>query len=196
MCESCPYPNDVAMLDDWFEWLKCRARRVAEDRSPPPVSFPIKPVDPQEDWGCRERVAWNTIETRLEAHRQCPEAPVLGLERLRDEHDLDTNDLLVLVACTAVAISQHLAEQVLGDLCGAPFGVQIEDCWTLLDPCCKPWGLEQYLAFRQIFRPGGRLVGAELITVEIKEDASPAEVSGAWVQLTGKGFQAITGVAS
>lgn len=196
MCDDCPYVNDIDLLDDHLTWLHARARRIAEDRDPPPIKFPIQRVKADEDWKCREQSAWRTIQVRLAAHGDDPKAPTLGLELLRDEHGLDDNEILVLVACTAVAVSQHLANQVLGDLCGAPYGIQIEDLWALMNPCCRPWGLEQSLAFRRYFRPGGRLVDSGLVSVEVKEGAPPAELSGAWVQLTEAAFKAITGVAS
>lgn len=193
MCD--PFIDNVDYLDHQFSWLRFRARRIVQERAPKPVTFPIpKPPQP-DDWRLHEHKALTEIRERLEIHQADPDASVLGLELLRSEQGLTNDEVLILVACTAVAISTNLANDVLGELCGAPYGVQVEDLWALMDPCCAPHGLEQLLAFRAYFRPeSSKLIKAGLISVDIKEGASPAELSGAWVQLTGKGFKAITGV--
>lgn len=196
MCQTYPYPNDIGLLDDWFEWLRCRAGRVVDEREPLPLKFPIERVKANQDWKCREKASRQVIEDRLTAHRSDPNAPALGLELLRDVHGLNNNEMIILVALTCVAISEQLASEILGEFSAAPFGLPVSDLMDLLRPCCKPWGLEDLLAFRRYFRSGGRLVDAGLIAVDIKDEAPPAELSGAWVNLTAKAFKIITGAES
>jgi hypothetical protein len=196
MCETWRYIDNIDYLDVWFTWLHARAHRAIEDRDPPPLEFPIKKVKAGELWTCREKAARKTIRDRLAAHREDPEAAPLGLELLREEHDLSDDEMVILVALTAVAISPHLAEQVLAEMSAAPFGLQVDDLMSLLLPCCLPWGLDQLLGLRRHFKLGGRLLDAGLIRVDIKDDALPADLSSAWCQLTAKGFKAITGVES
>lgn len=195
MCDIYPFTDNIEYLDHLIEWLRCRARRILQERDGgKPDIFPVPRAPQPDDWDIKERQLRDSIDERLAVHQADPDATVLGLELLRSEHRLNDDEVLVLVACTVVAISSNLASEVMAELCGAPYGIQVEDLLALLDPCCSPHGLEQLLTFRAYFRPEtSKLIQAGLISVDGKDDTPPADLLGDWVQVTSAGFKAVTG---
>lgn len=194
-----PYESNTEYLSDWLNFLHHRSLRVLAEQPDNPMHpgvvrgrFVRQFVDPAEPHQEREDEAWSKLQSRLKAHRSDPKAPMLGLEVLRDE-GLDDNECILLVSLTLCGISEPLASQVLGSLCGGPLGMTPSELMQLLAPDVSPWGLSDWLNWRRYFRKSGKLVGGGFITVEADPNAEPGELLSAWCWITKRGFRAVTG---
>jgi len=185
-------------LDAMCDWLRCRVQRVQQEGEPGRPRVPIRrrdraPVDGQQDWEARERLAEAEIRERLDVHRREPDAPPLGLEVLREKYSLDGNEIIIILAATLASVSSRLAEHVLDTLWTGVGSISVDDLMRILDPCCRPHGIEELLSFRRYFQAGAPLIDAGLITLDLQNDAGPEELLRAWVSVTPKGFKGVTG---
>jgi len=192
-----PFDSNAEFLDAWMIALRWQRLRV-EAEQPEPQGFlrarrgQAESI-PIEDVYVREKAAWDDLQTRLEAHRAADDAPVLGLELLREEHDLNGDEVTVLAALVVCAISENLANQTFG-LMASTFGLSVNSLMSLLGPDQSPWQLDDWLRWRALFQKGSKLIEAGLIKVSFDPDDNPGELLDAYVHITNRGFKAITGV--
>lgn len=184
-----PFDSNAEHLDAWMTWLRFRRLRV-EAENPQPVA--IKQVR-HEDFETKEQEAWMVLQGRLEAHGKATKAPTLGLQLLAAEHDLTDHEQTILIAVSICAISDTLATQVLGGMASASFGVSVNDLMLLTAPDQSPFGIQDWLDLRALFKPGGTLIKAGLLKVDDDSGGGPGELLDAYVTISNAGFRRVTG---
>lgn len=203
-----PFESDSSYMDAEIQWLTTRTRRIglqhrlaADD-------------DPMPAWNCMTVGAAETVLTeearrrldrlreeeqrlrlaldaRLEIHRRDANRPQLGLDQVCQANDLDPRERLVLLVCTAVAVSSRVAEAITRPIGGAGFGGGDVDAMMALLDCAT---VADCMRMRRLFGRQGSLLRGNLIVIEhLTESANPGDLLSASVQITGRVFDVITG---
>ena len=204
-----PFDSDAEYLDMAFAALVARARRIGAEHQQTEDAHSRVP------WDCRslgrqgtvgdeesrrrieqellveERRLQDHLEGRLAVHRADSSREPLGIDMVCKEANLDEQERMVLLACTALAISPDVAKELSEGLgCGLFSRFGIEAAIRLLDPS----GSGDWLKCRALFHRSSRLVSAGLITIEYPSTTfSPGDLLMATIEVTSRAFSVITG---
>ena len=205
-----PFDGDADYLDLTFNWLLARASRVgAEARLREDAQkLPAWNAKTVGDGGpCaaeeetrrrldgmreRERSLRDLIDRRLAAYRADSSREPLGIDRICEEYALDDDDRTILLMATAAAVSAQLGAEILDPLGGFRTGVDVESLVRFIHPIGNA---ADWLEARKRFHRSGPMVAGGLIAVSYPHaECSPAALMQATVEITSKGFSAVTGI--
>jgi len=173
-----PYPDDPTYLQAELDWLAVRVKRIVAERRAQEAAEEESDGDPAHahrpgrttsrearcrvvELGQREKKLRDEIDARLDLNRRQRDAHTLGLDVVCTEASLGAEERVVLLALLASAVSQPVAERVLGELCHHWGAVAVSDLISVLDP----QDLAEHLRFRRLFHPNGPLVSHGLVLV-------------------------------
>lgn len=184
-----PYRDTIEHVEEELNWLQARCIRLsaeahlreteAEDNAPDPAQRPRPGTIALRLAKCRvqetraeEDRARHAIDRRLQAHSRDPEAPVLGLVQVVEEHALSAEEKLVLLVTLTHALGSTWTAKVFGSFLPPAYsGPDVSDIMLVLDPA----GLEEHLAARRIFRPKSALMRSNLIVLDPPSGAVTAD---------------------
>ena len=130
------------------------------------------------------------IDTRLQCHRSSAHEPMLGLDRICQDHGLSRDERLVLLVLVPPALGRRICEVVLAEATTYYSAVSVEDVIGIL----APESLEDHLDAQALFYPDSPLREAGLIRIiERMEDEGPGSIMHCEVVLTTEAFSRIVG---
>ena len=179
-----PFTDDLEYIDAEFAFLRVRAARAQAENH---LRDALHLQDVGADGGHgptvkelqtrliivrdREKQLREEIDSRLEAHRADISRPLLGIDRLAEQHRLNADERLILLASAVPAISQHLSEEVLADF-GSIYGsATVEDLIRVLLPVTA-W---DWIEGRRILDEKSPLVASGMLVVMCDRSDSPAD---------------------
>ena len=179
-----PFIDDLEYLDAEFAFLRIRAARAQAENHLRDALFgqetgayegrstSIKDLQTRVVLANnRERQLREEIDSRLVATRSDPSRPRLGLDRLAEDHRLNADERLILLAAAVPAISQHLSEEILTDF-GSIYGsATIEDLIRVLLPVTA----RDWIEGRRLLDEKAPLVASGLIVVVCDRTDSPCD---------------------
>lgn len=202
-----PFDSDSEYLDAEFEAQIIRARRIGSMRQL------LEDGDARPTWDCRtlgrqgrvseeetrlqidalrveERRLREHLDARVRAHRADTSRQTLGIDVLAEQSGLSADERTILLACTAMAVSNEIGRQITEGVGGNLFSrMEVETAIRLLEPR----NVGDWLRFRRLFHRTGALVGNELVTIEFPSTVhAPTDVLGATVEVTSRAFSVIT----
>jgi len=177
-----PFRDDPSYLETEYSWLAVRCRRIVAERMLRDLLKDNRGLPPgtpgTREQRCRvielreeEAEARKEIDTRLQARWRDPDAEELGLDELCEEYGLSQEERTILLVLSVPAIGRSIAEEVLGDLISCYGCLTVEDVIRSLDPT----GVSDWLQFRSLLRPDGKLLQAELISLVVSGEPSFAD---------------------
>jgi len=205
-----PFDSDPDYLDLVFEFLAARARRIGAERRLEEDSHDLPLWHHHRTLGRLERVSEEEtrrqidalcaeekrlrehLDARIRAHRADTNRQPLGIDVLAEESGLTADEKMILLACTAMAVSSEVGRQIAEGVGGNVFSrMEVETAIKLLEPR----GTADWLRLRKLFRRNGALVRRKLIAVEFPSTTyAPTDVLSASVEITNKAFGRITGI--
>ena len=204
-----PFENDGEYIEAEIGWLATRTRRLAAAQEVTESELEIgsgnnrrvgqsRQVSDDEavriltHWQVQEGRCRAKLDARLAGHRAEPDAAQLGLDAICEEHDLGTQERIILITCMVVGLGEIIARQVLSPLGFGIMGSLIMDqALTILDPKTLQEGLQA----RRLFQPTGQLVHSGLVTIEHPTRfLCPEDQLGAWLHISWHAFARIVGV--
>ena len=130
------------------------------------------------------------IDARLEIHRASTHSPMLGLDKICQDHGLSRDERLVLLVLVPPALGRRICEVILAQATTYYSSVSVEDVISIL----APESLEDHLDAQALFYPDSRLREAGLVKViERMEDEGPGSLLHCEVVLTAEAFSRIVG---
>ena len=204
-----PFTDDADYLDLAFAHLVAEARRIGaerrlvEDVHSLPLWHHDRTLGRQGTVGeeetrrqadalvAEEHRLRKQLDARLTAHRADKARPTLGIDVVTEEAGLSEQERMVLLVCSALAISPDIGKAItegLGTGAFSRFGV--EGAMTLMEP----QGVAGWLGFRRLFLRTAPLVRHDLIAIEFPSVTfGPTDVLAATVEVTHKGLALVTG---
>ena len=200
-----PFDSDADYLDQVFELLTLRARRIGARRrleeAPRLPGFDHRTVGQREsveDGEVRrvresllasEKDCQDRLDARVRAHRADSSKEPLGIDVITQGAGLTDDERMVLLAITALAVSGEIGERITEGLGAGPFSrFEVESAILLLDPKC----VADWLKARRYFHRSAPLVKHELVVVEYPS-IHAGDLLQASVEVTGKAFAVVTG---
>lgn len=193
--------SDADCLESEYAWLSVRCRRLSAEQMLWDLLRDDKELPPSahgsRELRCRvielreqEREAREEIDGRLVTHRKDPGAMQLGLDEMCQEYCLSQEERTILLALSIPAIGRSIAEEVMGDLMSCYAGVTVEDVIRILDPA----GVADWLRFRSLLRPDGKLLQEGLVSLVLSGEPSFADTFiGSDVRITIPALTRMTG---
>jgi len=130
------------------------------------------------------------IDARLAVHRADPTRPKLAIDALCEKHGLSDQERLVLIAAAVPALSQRVADELLGDIGTFYAALSVSDLMALLDP----QGVTDWIAFRKLFRASAALRKSGLLVIaEPKGVPGPDTLPAQEARLSMEAFAAVVG---
>jgi len=199
------FENDAEYLNDVVDWLRLRATQMT-------VLQELRDAERENQTGgdnrrgqhvqqlrCRavlareaEEMAHDEMAVRLDAHR-VSDRPLLGIDVLAEQHRLNEEERLILLVALLPAISQTLAEDVLGGVGSFYASVSVSDLIRILDP----QGPGDWIAARRYFLPEAPLVKGRLLGIDShrEDDERPDSLLTSDVTVSMETFHILTGTA-
>jgi hypothetical protein len=201
----CRFENDAEFLDAMFDLLALRAQRLTAARELREAAREERANSCQvgrrrqvadEDatrrlaiFQAREDRLRGELDARSEAHRADPGAPMPGLDRLCQAHQLGSAQRTILTALLLESISEERAERTFEGL-SVYGGITVEGISRLLDAET----VAERLKVRRIFGPQAALIREGLVVLDyVRSDAAPVGLLGARVKLTSSAFDTLVG---
>lgn len=161
------FDNDGEFINVACGWIHSRVTRLALEKKLRDAEHAFQTGDddyrgtPAGKLRCQVMLAreaeeklYSDMEARLDAHRVEPGLPLLGVDRVTEESHLINEERLLLLTALIPAISQPLAEQILGNIGSFYASVSVSDLIQILDPK----GPGDWIAARQYFQPKAPLI--------------------------------------
>ena len=200
-----PFTSDADYLDQVFELLTLRARRIGARRrleeAPRLPGFDHRTVGQRETVEdeevsrvresllASEKDRQEHLDARIRAHRADSSKDPLGIDVITEEAGLTEDERTVLLAITALAVSGEIGERITEGLGAGPFSrFEVESAILLLDPKCTA----DWLKYRRYFHRSAPLVKHELVVVEYPS-IHAGDLLQASVEITCRAFGRITG---
>ena len=198
------FQNDGEFINHVATWLRARATHIfigremreaerahqegEEDHQDKPVSeLRCRGLLAKE----RKAQAHAELESRLDAHRADPTKTTLGIDMLVEQYRLTDEERLLLLTALMPAISQTMADDVLGGV-GSFYGaISVSDLIPILDP--KSPG--DWIDARRHFMPDAPLVMGGLLVIDAHKPVheSPDALLDATVSVSMGAFQTLIG---
>ncbi len=206
-----PFESNTRYLDAEFAHLIARARRIGAERRLAEDSD-ARPTWDHRTVGHHERVAdeetrrqtdallveeqrlREQLESRLAAHRADKARTPLGIDRVVEESGLTDAERMVLLICSALAISPDIGKAITEGIGCGPFSrFGVEGAMTMMEPK----GVADWLKYRRLFSRSAPLVQHRLVSIEYPSVTfGPTDVLAATVEITHKGLVRVTSDAT
>lgn len=197
-----PFHDDAEYLDAEYAYLRLRASRINAERESVDARQPKSHDDVRVGRASSFEASLTAaalrhaedekrrdLDARLAVHRADGARARLGVDALCLEHDLSSNERLVLIAASISGVGVYMSERVFSNLSfyGTP---SVENLCSLLDP--KTVG--DWLSCKRLFRSDAPLVRAGLLELGEREgEPTPDALFGLEARLSMSAWATVSG---
>jgi len=194
-CTTKGFKDDPEFLDAAITALHAKCRRIVAEKELGEATKEDRPgVEERRQAAVlarqREEAVRQALDARLALHR-AEGGFTLGIDRLRQEADLNEEQVEIVIACFVCAISEDLSASVFEDLDFALYiSMSVEGACRVLEAST----VADRLRVRRYFEDGGALLRHGFVKLDGRRDPDvPEDLNGVYVKLTERAFQTLVG---